>query len=345
MATYGRSTNRIVKDLLFQEGFRFDFFQAVRLLQRLYRSRRPVGGKAKPEEEIIRFKSHISLSFPASSIYEVTEKKQDDQPTEMMVAFMGLAGTSGVLPTHYTEIILDRQFVGDPTLREFLDIFNHRMISFFYRAWQKYRFPVVFEQGGVDPFTDHLYDLIGLGTKGLRGRLQFQDKRLLFYAGLLSQRPRSASAVESILENFFGVSVRVLQFCGQWLTLEEENLTRLKTAGQNNVLGDNLVVGKRIWDRQGKFRLKLGPLEFKEFCDFLPVGSAFRPLVQLTSFVVGEELDFDMELILKPGTVPCCRLMKAGNAENRLGWSTWLRTPGLPNKGTEVILQVRSPAA
>ena len=341
MATHGRSTNRSVKDLLFQEGFRFDFFQAVRLLQRFYRNRQPVGGKAKPEEEIARFKSYISLSFPASSIYEVSEKESDNQPTEMMVAFMGLAGASGVLPTHYTELILERQHAHDLTLRDFFDIFNHRMISLFYRAWQKYHFPIVFEQGGKDPFTDHLYDLIGLGTKGMRGHLQFHDKRLLFYAGLLSQHPRSASAAESILADFFGVTVRVLQFCGQWLTLEEENLTRLTAAGQNNVLGENLVVGNRIWDRQGKFRLKLGPLGFKEFCDFLPVGSGFRPLVQLTRFIVGKELDFDLGLILKPGAVPYCRLMKAGNAENRLGWSTWLKTPGLPDKGAEVVLQVR----
>jgi type VI secretion system protein ImpH len=343
MATQNGRADPPLERVLFEEGYRFDFFQAVRVLERLYPNRQPVGRDALPSQEVVRFRSHLSLSFPPSAIHEIERLQDGSGPAQMTVAFMGLTGLLGVLPRHYTELLLERVRHKDQTLRDFLDLFNHRLISLFYRAWEKYRFPIAYEramvqQEGYDRFSLHLFDLLGLGTRGLRGRLEVEDEALLFYAGLLAQHPHSASALEELLQDYFGIPVQVTQFVGQWLTLSEANRSRLGLREGNNALGVNAVAGSRVWDQQGKFRLHLGPLTYDEFCRFLPSGEAFAQLISLTRFYAGQEWDFDVQLILKAVEVPACRLGETGAQAPRLGWSTWLKSKGGCRDAEDVIL-------
>jgi type VI secretion system protein ImpH len=331
MATESRRTDPAVADLLFEEGYRFDFFQAVRVLERLYPQRQPVGHDAAPADEVVRFRSLLSLNFPPSAISKITPPTDEETPPQMTVAFMGLFGPSGVLPRHYTEMLLERIRHKDYTLRDFLDMFNHRLLAFFYRAWEKYHFPVAYErtaakQQGEDHFTAHLFDLIGLGTRGLRRRLAVRDEALLFYPGLLAQRPRSASALAGLLRDYFSVPVDVIQFIGAWLPLSQENRSRLGPGSVNNQLGVSTVAGSYVWEQQAKFRLRVGPLTLAEFHRFLPTGSALRPLVQLSRFFAGQEYDFDVQLVLKKTDVPWCCLGGTGEYAPRLGWSAWLKT-------------------
>lgn len=346
MATQSRRSNPSLEDELFEEGFRFDFFQAVRVLERLYPHRQPVGRDANPSREVVRFRSRLSLSFPPSAIHEVVQAEDGSGPAQMTVAFMGLTGPLGVLPRHYTELLLERVRRKDQTLRDFLDLFNHRFISLFYRAWEKYRFPISYERAvarreGYDPFSLYLFDLIGMGTKGLRGRLEVGDEALLFYAGLLAQHPRSASALAGLLQDYFGVPVRVAQFIGQWLSLSKENRSRLGPGEANNALGVSAIAGSRVWDQQAKFRLRVGPLTFAEFCQFLPEGNTFRPLVQFARFFVGQEFDFEVQLILRAAEVPWCRLGGMGESAPRLGWSTWLKTGEFTRDAEDAVFSGR----
>jgi type VI secretion system protein ImpH len=329
MAGESRRPDPSVADILFDEGYRFSFFEAVRVLERLLPERQAVGYDASPAKEVVRFRSRLSLDFPPSEIHEIA-REENGGPPEMTVAFMGLAGPLGVLPRHYTEMLLERLRRKDFALRDFLDLFNHRLISLFYRAWEKYRFPLAYERalsrGSEDRFSLYLYDLFGMGTAGLRGRLATHDKPLLFYAGLLSQHRRSASALAGLLGDYFGVPVAIAQFVGQWLPLAEDSRTRIGAKGANHALGDSALAGSRVWDQQAKFKLRLGPLGLKEFNQFLPSGSAFRPLLQLTRFFVGQALDFDAQLLLKAAEVPWCRLGGGPDHSPRLGWSAWLKT-------------------
>jgi type VI secretion system protein ImpH len=331
MARQSRRTDPPLERVLFEEGYRFDFFQAVRLLERLYPEHEPVGQDAPPSQEAVRFRSRISLSFPPSEVHEISPPEHRDGPVEMTVAFMGLTGPLGVMPRHYTELLLERLRYRDPALRDFLDLFNHRLISLFYRAWEKYRFPIAYEQAvskgeGYGPFSRCLFDLIGMGTDGLRGRLEVDDEALLFYVGLLAQHPRSASALEGLLRDFFGVSATAVQFTGAWLPLPQASRSRLGPGEANNALGDNVVAGESVWDQQARFTLRVGPLTFVQFRQFLPSGRAFRPLVQFARFFVGQEFDFDIQLVLQAPEVPWCCLGETGERAPRLGWSTWLKT-------------------
>lgn len=347
MATASRGTDPSVEDVLFQEGYRFDPFQAVRVLERLYPQRQPVGRDTVPSGEVVRFRSHLTLSFPPSAIYEVKRTENGDGPIQMTVAFMGLTGPLGTLPRTYTELLLERvRRHKDRTLLDFLDLFNHRLISLFYRAWEKYRFPLAYERSVAkheeyDPFSLCLFDLVGMGTKGLRGKLEVGDEALLFYAGLLGQHPHSANALENILTDYFAVPVKTVQFIGQWLSLSEENRSRIGAGDKNNALGVNTVAGSRVWDQQAKFRLRLGPLTFDEFSRFLPAGNAFRPLVEFARFIVGQEFDFDVQLVLKAAEVPRCRLGETGAHAPRLGWSTWLKTKEFTHDAEDVVFTGR----
>jgi type VI secretion system protein ImpH len=336
MATTIRRTDTPLVRTLFDEAYGFDFFQAVRILERVYPQRKAVGRNSQPDDEAVRFRTRVSLNFPASQIHQISGDGNREHPPEMTVAFMGLTGPLGVLPAHYTELLLERTRYHDNALWEFLDLFNHRMISLFYRAWEKYRFPVAYERGEEDRFTEYLFDIIGLGTSGLRGRLSLPDQGLLFYGGLIAQRPHSAIASAGILSDYFGVPGRIEQLCGQWLNLDEESLTRLGSA--NSELGRSTVAGNRVWDTQSKFRVKFGPLSFDKFKSFLPTGSAFWPAADLMRLLAGMEFDFDMQLILKAEEVPACVLTTSAKRRAMLGWTSWLKTSAFSKDDDQVVL-------
>jgi len=337
LASEGGRPDPSLEEALFQEEFRFDFFQAVRLLELIYPQRQQVGHQAKPSEEAVRFRAHVSLSFPPSAIQDLQRQHDGEGPARLGAAFMGLTGPLGVLPRHYTELMLERERRHDHALRDFFDLFNHRLISLFYRAWEKYRFHIAFERTikanrEYDSFSLHLFDFIGMGTGGLRGRLQFGDEALLFYAGLLGQQPHSASALCNMLSDYYGVPVKVVQFVGQWLNITEENRTRLGEA--NNSLGESALAGAQIWDQQAKFKIRIGPLGFASFEQLLPGADMHASFVQMTRYVSGQEFDFDIQLVLKAPEVPWCRL---GNARARLGFSTWLKTVPFERDADQVV--------
>jgi type VI secretion system protein ImpH len=341
---------------LFREGYFFGFFQAVRLLEKLLPGRVPVGLLGPPAAEVVRFRAHQSLSFPPSQLYEVRQGGADGRPPVMTVAFFGLSGPSGVLPRHYTELImrLQREAKGPErtALRDWLDLFNHRLLALFYRAWEKYRFYIPYERGEYqreepDTFTRALLSLVGVGMPPLRNRLRVShwdvdnrrervlarvdDLSLIYYSGLLMQRPRGASALRGLLQDYFGLPVEVKQFHGVWLRLDADNQSRLGGGlGCNNQLGSNVIAGERVWDVTGKIRLRVGPLTYAQFREFAPdhtptaARKAFFLLVHLTRLFVGPTLTFDVQLALRAADVPECRLENDEETGPRLGWDTWL---------------------
>jgi type VI secretion system protein ImpH len=338
-----------VEERLFAEPFQFDFFQAVRLLQRLRPEAVPVGCEGPPSREVVRLRALPSLSFPPSPLYSLTRPNAEQPFPTAVVAFMGLHGPSGVMPRHYTDLILrlERDQRGEErrALRDWFDLFNHRFISLLYRAWEKYRFWVAFERSGEDLFTRALFCLCGLGTEGTRNRLRVeaieygretprvlarvQDLGLLRYAGLLASRHRTAIGLQTLLGDYFETPVQIEQFVGQWLILEPETRSCL---GMNATLGVDAVAGERVRDHQGRFRVTLGPLDYQGFRDFfpdrssVPEGKGFWMLCHLTRLYVGMELDFEVRLILRGDAVPECQLSEDSDAGlgARLGWNTWL---------------------
>ncbi len=348
---------------LSNEAYRFDFFQAIRILERLLLKTadsdraaqwHPVGHDFDPKRELVRFRTLQSQSFPASAIVELRRQSarraaggDESGQLEMVVSFFGLTGPAGVLPLHDSRLTIDRNREKDFALNEFYDIFNHRLISLFFRAWEKYRFPTAYERshGGApdareDLFTGCLFSLAGMGARALRQRLGFEDETLLFYSGLFADGHRPACALERLLTDYFDVPVQVEQFQGQWLHLEFPSRTRMAPGGVgefNNQLGTSAVLGERVWDVQSKFRIRLGPLDYEGFNRMFPSGTALKALFRLARAYAGLELDFDVQALLKAPEVPPCRLGGEAKPPALLGWNTWLATRPMEKDPDDVL--------
>lgn len=359
---------------LLSDGYRFNFFQAVRLLEMASPDRAAVGRTADPRQEVVRFNSLPSVEFPASQIYDVFAGREADHPARMIVTFFGLAGPLAALPQHYTEMILERIARKDRTLQEFFDLFNHRLISLFYRAWEKYRFWIVGERmlriereivesdpakfrafvldqrPQLDPLGEVLLCLSGLGSPATRyvlphhdrlePRTEIPDQTWRYYAGLLAQRRRPAVGLQGILADHFRWPVKLLPLSGRWLQLELGDQTQLRIGG-NSRLGVETVAGRKVWEIQGKFRLRIGALTYAQFCTLLPIGPAHAPFVQLTRFYAGAHLDFDCELLLLTSEIPPLRCGDRQGIGPRLGWNTWLPARRHAAHTASVVLQPR----
>lgn len=320
-----------------EDPCRFRFFQAVRLLQRLRPERQPVGRFAPPEQEAVRFEARTALEFPASQIQSI-DWTQEDQP-RVCVNFMGLTGPQAILPYCYSELVIERLRARDEALRAFFDIFNHRIISLFYQAWEKYRFAIAYERGELDRFSHHLLDLIGLGTEGLQHRQAVEDESLLYYSGLLAQQPRSAAALEQILSDYFEIPVEVEQFAGAWYRLDSGTQCCFEEGDSySEQLGLGAVVGDEIWDQKSRVRIRLGPMPLSRYREFLPGGEAHQPLRALVRFFASGEFDFEVQLILKREDVPACEIGLEGDRAPRLGWMTWMKSARAPSDAGDTVL-------
>ncbi len=337
-AGQGIGSLALVERALREEPYSFSFFQAVRLLERLNPERASVGRFVDPDAEVVRFSVPPSLAFPPSEIHALEVDEAGEAPAEMAVNFMGLTGPQGVLPYHYTLLVAERSRARDDALRDFLDLFHHRMISLFYRAWEKHRFTVAYERGESDRLTEHLLDLVGVGLETLRGRLGVPDEALAFYAGLLSLPPRGAVALEQLIEGFFDVPASVEQFVGGWYPLPLRDQCALDDGGASAQLGLGAVAGDEIWDQQARVRIRLGPMPRARYEEFLPTGAAHERLRALVRFFSHDQFDFEVQLALSADEVPGCVLGADGEEPQRLGWSTWIRTGPLGRDADETVL-------
>jgi len=317
-----------LRRMLEEEPFRFHFFQAVRLLQRMDGERGPVGYFITPQGETIRFAARTSLGFPPSELCEL--KRTPNGQMAMTVEFMGLCAAISVMPAAYTEYLIERNREKDSGPQDFLDIFNHRMISFFYRAWEKYRIYVEYEKQGPDKLSARLFDLLGLGTEGLRGRSGFSDEAFLHAVGVLARCVRSAASLQQILEEFFEVPVRIEQFAGAWRSLPAEYRTVFSGfGGANERLGVGVVAGDEVWDQHGRIRAWMGPMRLNQYLDFLPGRDAYNELVTWLRFYSNGNYETEVRLVLARQDVPGCALGSPGEARPQLGLVSWLKTKPL----------------
>jgi len=307
-----------------------------------------------PATEVIRIHTHQGFSFPEAEIQSVSKGQSSNATTQwaMTVNFMGLTGCMGVMPYHYTEMILQRLKQKDETLIHFLDLFNHRIISLFYQAATKYHLPIEYERKKLNPGikkqrdmqTQGLLSLIGLGTRGLQDRLQIKDESLLFYSGLLTQQVRTSSGLKQILQDYFDIPVYIQEFVGQWQELIPDIRTRLGSKvmpkGQNACLGKSAMVGHKGWFAQGKIRITLGPLNREQFYRFAPGTKALKALNDMVRLYVGIERDYDFIIEVKRKDIPQKITMTKG-ASPIMGWTTWLSNRDNSDQLSDEILKIR----
>jgi len=345
MSTQSRRKSTSVIKRLTEHPYEFSFEQAVRLLERSTALRitqsdkancNPIARFMPPATEFVRFKTRQSLSYPSSSVYSVkpTIVKSKIGQWNMDVNFIGLTGSNGVLPYHYTETVLKRLKLKDKSIASFFNLFNHRATSLFYQSSSKYNFPIEYERkrlrsrDGQDDYTKVMLSLIGFGTRYLQGRLYTKDESLIYYAGLLTQKVRTSSGLKQMLQNHFTIPVEIKEFIGQWQELVDDVRTRLpgiSADGQNHCLGQSVVLGRKGWFAQGKVSIILGPLSKAQLYKFAPGTSTLKALDEIVRLYMGPEHNYDFIMRIKRQDVP--ERVQLSNQNTAIaGWNTWLST-------------------
>jgi type VI secretion system protein ImpH len=330
-----------LRRMLEEDHLFVQFFQAVRLLERLYPERNPVGLYVSPSSEVVRFSSRPTLSFPAGELDSL--KLNQAAPHAVQVNFMGLSAAVGALPHPYTEYLLERTRAKDRGPAAFFDLFNHRILSLFYRSWEKYRFFIAYERKGTgeDAISARLLDLLGLGTAGLRNRMDIPDEAALYYTGLLAQKTRSARGLKQILEDYFDVAVEIEQFTGSWNRLPVRNQTFLtETYSFAEKLGFGAMIGDEVWDQSGKVTVRLGPMPFAQYREFLPGAQGCRELASWLRLYGNRELVFVVQLVLAREEVPGLHLGETGPSAGRLGLVSWIKNRDFERDPDEAFYEV-----
>jgi type VI secretion system protein ImpH len=387
-----RNATGVIERLLC-EPQQFDFFQAVRLLDRWMGVGSPDGqGLSK-----LNFRNSLSMSFAPSAIESLKVHRHasaesggldsataepsagltlnamlaQSEPVamprfaheiasiDMTPAFMGMLGVNGTLPLFYTEMLAHRElYQKDYAGRAFMDMFSHRAVSLFYEAWRKHRMPIQFEADRRGRFLPLALSLAGLGQKSLRDRLGAQkgavaDEALAFYAGTLQQRTLSARQLQQILQDYLKVPVRIEQFVGRWYALPESGRFYLGSANDqgrasgslNGVLGRSAMLGERVWQRDLRMRVVLGPLKHSKFRRFLPGEAGALALKELLTMLSGVSLEYEINLQLQREDVQGATLAFNRPATAfRLGWDTFLQTRSANEDRVDVCYDIHAAA-
>lgn len=342
-----------VKERLRRQPYKFTFYQAVRLLlsafpkgsdtsaepstlrpedagstsltdtpQRQRRGR--IGTISNINEEPVRFQVQPALRFAPSEVLSVTPHDSGEQSSadgdaasggliDMQVSFWGLTGPAGALPTHYTQMVIDRVHAKDHAMRSFFDMFSHRQLSFFFRSWEKYSLAVGYETAQYDSrpeadlIRETLLAIVGRGTQKTRDRLHVTDDALIYYGGVFNDRP-TAESLRAIVSDYLDLPAKVISLFGQWLVLPPNECSRLGTLGGHSIVGTDTILGGRTWDPGSKFRIQIGPVKLEDFTRLMPTGNTLAQTCQFIRSYVGMEFDFDLQVILLASEIPACQL-------------------------------------
>lgn len=321
------------------EAHRFDFFQAVRLLENAYPDKPRAGESLQPRDDAIRFVQEPELVFHPTTLGAFTPAGEH-RAARLAVKFFGLLGPHGPLPTHLTEYVRDRERnANDPTFARFLDVFHHRMVTLFYRAWANAQPAVSLDRPGRDRFSFYVGSLFGLGETSLRQRDAVPDFAKLHFAGLLAAPTRPAAGLKLVLARFFNLPVEIEQWVGHWMALPTGSLSRLGATDGSAVLGVSTVLGARVWDCQHKFRIVIGPLSRADYERFLPGGESLNRLVDWLRNYARDGLDWDLRLVLRQEEVPRLKLGR----HTQLGYTAWTLRGAAQGDQRQLLLRPTDP--
>jgi type VI secretion system protein ImpH len=301
---------------------RFDLFAALRLIEAAHPDRPKLGEARRARDEPIRLGQPPHLFFPPAAIAGLAPGRNGRPPRLLTYAF-GLFGPQGPLPLHVSREAFNRlRHRSDPVLADFCDVFHHRLLALYWRAYAKARPAVEQDRPEASRFRHRLGAVAGLAGPGFFGRSALPDRFSFFAAGLLAMQTRPAEAISRLVTLYFRVPAKVQEFVGAWLSIPPRARTRIGLLGNAQRLGQDAVVGSRVYLRHHRFRLVLGPLGLADFLAFLPDGDSRAKLGAMVRRVPGMEMDWDTQLVLRRDEVPETAL----NGTARLGWTSWLPT-------------------
>ncbi|MFA6044309.1 MAG: type VI secretion system baseplate subunit TssG [Phycisphaerales bacterium] len=348
-------------DKLNVEPWSCDFYALVRRIEALHQDQPGFGYSSRASEDPVRFGQKASMAFPPCTVSEF-QFPRGNAPARLFVNFMGMLGPMGPLPLHITEYAYQREEQQrDRTLASFVNVFNHRMVGLFYRAWAASQMTASFdrsprqvpaEQMGdaertqvlaadQDRYATYIGSFFGMGTQAMRYRDAAPDAAKLHFAGRLSMATRGPEGLRAILATYLGVEVEIEEFAGRWVELPEQYRCKLGGVGASlgTLSGGGAVAGTKVWDAQGAFRIRLGPMSLKRYQSLLPGSLSARRLDAWIRNYLGDEFYWEVSLILKASEVPVARLGGNPAAGARMGWTSWVTTAGSEEDRCDLMLR------
>jgi type VI secretion system protein ImpH len=310
------------RDLTHLEGLIRDpkshhIFMAMRLLEAEAAEGPRFGESRRPRQDKVRFAQEPDLGFPPSTIYDY-RPPAGGKPATLTNAFFGLFGPHGPLPLHLTEYARSRKFnFNDSTFVAFADMLTHRLMTLLYRAWVRGQPTASFDRGENSETEKKIAALGGFHGKTLRNRDAMPDLAKRHFVGHLANGPRNAEGLVAILNGFFDAPVSLEEFVGEWLTLEPSDHWILGGAAG---LGQTTCIGGRVWSHASKFRLRIGPLSLEEYKNLLPGTPAMGRLRAIVRNYIGDQLDWDVNIVLQGQDVPQAQL----GGTTQLGLTSWV---------------------
>lgn len=293
--------------------------------------------RAEPKDEVVLFKSNASIAFPASDLASLT--RDDGGQFTLTTSFLGFSGSQSPLPGYYLDRMARESAQNEEGLKDFLDVFSHRWTQFVYHAWRKYRYHVRFRNGGTDAFSQRMYSLVGLGNQSVRDMLAINHSKMLAYAGILATPGRSPDVICNLISHCFDlpdVTIESWQLRRVVIDPRQQNQLgvrhlKYKTAGHvvgRSVIGVNFTLGRHVLDRSGKFLLRIGSLSMSRYLSFLPGGDNHQALTTFMSFLLRDQLAWDLRLDLAPEQAQGMRLGDRSRA--CLGRTAFIGQPKTP---------------
>jgi len=322
MAAVTRRTNPPLEEQIIKTPYEFDFHQAVRLLEKMRPEASPLGEGSNPLKEALSIESRVTLSPSGADIQSLT-LSDTDKPPVLTVNFLGLGGIQGPLPTPYTELLIERLRHKDTSFKDFLDIFNHRLASFWHRMRKKIVLGIAQVRPDETPAGKAFLDLVGIESESIRNHLAVSDQALLSFAPAFWKRPRSLIGLQRMLQSYFELPIIVSQYQGSWQIAQERDWTRIgvREFAQHQVLGKSAVLGKRSWHQTAGIVVHIPPLTYKQYISFrMETALEYTALRDLTYFYIGEGQQVHVTFSLRREEIEPTYL----NQQFGLGHTTWI---------------------
>ena len=301
-----------------------NFFE---LLRQLEKQGLRFGRNGGPDREPARLGQGIRMSFAVSDIASVSEPDANGT-RRVAVNIIGLLGPEGPMPLHLTRWVLERAsnrwFVGDnqsatsdTSFLDFCNVLQHRMMAFYWRSWADTRPEVQIAHGAGGQVASLVRTLAGIGLPGMLSGPNSRTSAKLCHATSLAMSVPGPDRLTKYLSTTIGAPVRLVEFVGVWTDIPARLRSRLGMA--SSTLGQTAVVGARIFERQARAELRIGPLRISDFLSFLDSPSRRTELRHAILFASGHNIEFDIRLVLSAEDVPAPQLGVV-----RLGQTAWL---------------------
>ena len=315
----------LLQDLQLQP-YNHDFYAVMRRVEALHADSPRLGKALRPRDEPLRLGQDAELDFAIAAISSF--RINSSGVPRLGQRFFGLFGPMGPMPFHLSEYVRERErHHADSSLARFADTFHHRALLLFYRAWAQSQPTVHLDRRSDDAFSRWTGAVCGLAQPEFEHADSIVADAKRHRAAFLARSARTSEGMVKLLQGWFDVPVRLASYVGHWLHTREEDrtcLVRRNHPQPRNVLGQSAVAGDRVWDRQYKFRLHLGPMTLAQYRQFLPGQPSIAELRDWVRQYVGLGLSFDVALHLRAAQVPRLRLGRRFDATTQLGWTTWL---------------------